>query len=182
VIIVVAEPASQTQAFSQGHPQGRNNPYPIVLAEVEHLNPISELLNAHRVAQGKLDNQPAVAHFLFERIINHEALIFLALEDEHAAQPQGMGFLILYPTYFAQTLMPVWILGELYVTPVARRQGVARSLLNEALALVHQRGDQGLTLEVDQDNTAARQLLAAMGFQQQAQLAGYHYTFSNPTL
>lgn len=178
----MAEPASQAQTFPEGQQKAQARPYPIVLAEVEHLAPLSQLLNAHRVAQGQADNQPAVSHFLFERIINHEALIFLALEAEHAAQPQGKGFLMLYPAYSAQSLMPVWILGELYVAPEARRQGVGRSLLNEALTLVHQRGDQGLTLEIAQDNMAGRQFLSTMGFQQQSQLTHYCYTFSNPAL
>jgi len=169
------------EAAPQAFPSPAKKPYPIVLAEVEHLTPLSQLLNAHRMAQGKADDQPAVAHYLFERIINHEALIFLALDDEKAPAPQGQGFLMLYPTYSAQSLMPVWILGELYVTPSARRQGVARSLIQEALALVHQRGDEGLILNIAQDNGAGRQLLTALGFQAQTGAAKYTYTFTYPT-
>lgn len=133
---VVTEPSSQLASCSN------RSPYPIVLAEVEHLEPLSQLLNAHRMVLGKPDEQPAVSHFLFERLINHEVLIFLALEDEQSMQ--GKGFLSLYPTFSAQSLMPVWILGELYVTPEARQQGVAKSLLQSALSLIQQRGDEGI--------------------------------------
>lgn len=168
----MAETASQTSI------ENRHQPYPIVLAEVEHLEPLSQLLNAHRVALGHADNQPAVSHYLFERLINHETLIFLALEDEHAASPQGKGFLMLYPTFSAQSLMPVWILGELYVTPEARRQGVATSLLQDALKLIQERGDEGFILNIPQGNQSARQFLEKSGFKHQSALQNYTFKFT----
>ena len=53
----------------------------------------------------------------------------------------------------------------LAVAPAARRQGVARALVDAAGALAAKAGAETLWLEVAEDNTAARALYAAAGFQ-----------------
>lgn len=167
-----------TQAASHT-PQ--TQPYHIVLAEVENLTPLSHLLNDYRVALGLPNDQPSVAHYLFERLINHESVIFLALDAKTAELPaekqQGQGFLQMYPTFSSKSLMPVWILGEVYVAPKYRRQGLAQALINQALELLRQRGDEGLVTELPADNSAARHLYERMGFQHEPATAHYAYTF-----
>lgn len=159
----MTEPSSQLACNNR-------SPYPIVLAEVEHLEPLSQLLNAHRMVLGKPDEQPAVSHFLFERLINHEVLIFLALGDEQSMQ--GKGFLSLYPTFSAQSLMPVWMLGELYIVPEARQQGLAQSLLQSALELIQQRGDEGIILNLSAEYQPVLELEDLLS---QLQHLGEHY-------
>ena len=149
----------------------------IVLAGVAHLEPLSQLLNAHRIEQGMPDNQPAVAHFLFERLINHEAVHFIALKanaEEHA-QPQGLGFIQLYPSFSSESLMPYWTVGALYVTPSVRQEGLGKALIAQALQLVRERGDEGLRAQLSTRETEARQLMQSMGFQVQSGIETYHY-------
>jgi GNAT superfamily N-acetyltransferase len=157
----------------------QTNPYRIVLAGVDQLEPLSQLLNAHRVAMGLPDNQPAVAHFLFERLINHESVIFMALNEQNDAisASLGQGFVQIYPTFSAHSLMPLWILGEVYVAPNARRQGLATALITQALDLVRQRGDEGLSLDIPLENRAGRQLLEGMGFVINPAITHYDYRF-----
>ena len=58
------------------------------------------------------------------------------------------------------------VIWGMYVTPEARGQGIARALLYEVLArAISLPGLEQITLQVVTDNTAARQLYQALGFE-----------------
>jgi ribosomal protein S18 acetylase RimI-like enzyme len=135
----------------------------IVLAEVEHLPMLAELMDQYRMFYGQPGNRPAAEQFLFERMINHESVIYLAL-DTLTGKPTG--FLQLYPTFSSVSLQPVWILNDLYVNPDYRRRGIAKALIRQAIELVSARGDKGLTLQTAPSNRSAQALYEAMGFRQ----------------
>ena len=61
----------------------------------------------------------------------------------------------------------LWI-EELYVTPEARRSGVARAILNHVLEEARRRGLRGLDLEVVRTQAAAFALYRAAGFREVA--------------
>jgi len=149
----------------------------IVLGEVEHLGALADLMDQYRQFYGQPSNRPAAEQFLFERMINHESVIYLA---QDASSAQVIGFLQLYPSFSSVSLMPVWILNDLYVSPAARRQGVARALIRAAIGLVHERGDKGLTLETMPDNLSAQALYESLGFQRDAHSLYYHYWLAQP--
>lgn len=133
----------------------------IILAEVEHLDAVAGLLDQYRMFRGQASNLPAVRHFLFERMLNHESVIFLA-QDKNSGQ--AFGFLQLFPTFSSLALDAVWILSELFVIPDARGQGIARQLTLEAIDLVRKRQDRGLLLEIPPDNREARDLFESLDF------------------
>lgn len=58
--------------------------------------------------------------------------------------------------------------------PGHRRNGVARALLSELLATAHKRGAAVMFLEVACDNTAARGLYSAVGFETAGRRNGYY--------
>jgi ribosomal protein S18 acetylase RimI-like enzyme len=144
----------------------------IVLAGVEHLDAVAGLLDQYRIGRGQSSNVPAVRHFLFERMLNHEFVIFLA---QDAASGQAVGFAQLYPTFSSLALDGVWILSELFVVPETRGRGIARRLAHEALELVRKRQDRGLRLEIPPDNHPARRLFESLGFTPDA--PALHYTY-----
>jgi ribosomal protein S18 acetylase RimI-like enzyme len=123
---------------------------------------LAELMDQYRMLCGQPGNRPAAEQFLFERLINHESVIYLAL-DANANRPAG--FLQLYPSFSSISLQPLWMLNDLYVTPAYRRQGVARALIRQAMELVQARQDKGLLLQTAPNNRAAQALYESMGFQ-----------------
>lgn len=149
----------------------------IVLGEVEHLGVLADLMDQYRQFYGQASNRPAAEQFLFERMINHESVIYLA---QDASSAQIVGFLQLYPSFSSVSLMPVWILNDLYVSPAARRQGVGRALIQAAIGLVRERGDKGLTLETMPDNHSAQALYESVGFQRDTHSLYYHYWLAQP--
>jgi ribosomal protein S18 acetylase RimI-like enzyme len=59
-----------------------------------------------------------------------------------------------------------WYVDALAVAPGARRQGVARALLADAEAIARAEGANGVSLDTGLENTAARRLYEASGYQQ----------------
>ncbi len=150
----------------------------ITQAGVPHLEPLSQLLNAHRVTQGFAHNLPAVSHFLFERLINHEAVHFIALNPGNAPDTpaQGLGFIQLYPAFSSESLMPYWTIGAFYVAPEVRGQGIGNALIAQALQLVRERGDEGVRVALLPTQPEASRLLEHAGFQANTDRTSYQFT------
>lgn len=148
----------------------------IVPAGVEHLAALSGLMDAYRQFYGQPGNRPAAEQFLFERLINHESVIFMALD---ATSQNAAGFVQLYPTFSSVSLQPVWILNDLFVMPDYRRQGIGRALVQQAIDLVRARGDKGLTLQTAPDNVSAQLLYQSLGFQQDTEYLTFVNWFSS---
>lgn len=144
----------------------------IELGEVQDLDALAILFDQYRTACGQSPDWPAARHFLFERIINHESVIYLA---EDTQKKQVVGFLQLYMTFSSLAMQPVWRLSDLYVHPDARRQGLARALVHKAINLVRERGDKGLILELGPDHQAAQALFKGLGFQPDSQTTRYTF-------
>lgn len=65
---------------------------------------------------------------------------------------------------------------NLAVDPVARRHGVGRALVREALTALAARGARTVYLEVRESNAAARRLYEAAGFTVSGRRRGYYRT------
>ena len=63
---------------------------------------------------------------------------------------------------------------SLGVAPSARKRGIARALMKEAIGRVSRRGLHELYLEVAEDNTAAQRLYRALGFAPVRRRPGYY--------
>jgi GNAT superfamily N-acetyltransferase len=62
----------------------------------------------------------------------------------------------------------LWVLNDLFVAAGARRQGVARALLDAATRFARDDGAAGLMLETSRDNQPARALYAEAGWNEDA--------------
>ena len=84
------------------------------------------------------------------------------------------------PTHLAQGFILDLVLAEdaevltLCVAPTARRQGIARLLLEDLFRRATLLGARCVSLEVAADNHAARQLYEACGFAPAGQRSGYY--------
>ncbi len=105
--------------------------------------------------------------FLRNRLKRRESVIFLAsLEGAGSARPAG--FVQLYPSFSSLHLKRHWILNDLFVTPEARRLGVARALMERARQLAVSTGADALSLETARSNGPARKLYAQLGYERDA--------------
>ena len=144
----------------------------IIRAGVPELEDATRLFDAYRVFYKQQSNLPAANNFLFERIINHESVIFLAYDQNNTA----VGFEQLYMSFSSVSMSPIWILNDLYVAPEARKNGVGKALIAKAEALVKERGDKALILETAHDNTPAQALYEKLGFSKENDV--YHYSLA----
>ena len=100
----------------------------IRLASLQDLNQISSLFDAYRVFYEKESNLEGAQSFLKGRLENNESVIYLAIDDSNNA----VGFIQLYPLFSSTRMAILWLLNDLFVDPNARRQGIAKQLLERA--------------------------------------------------
>ena len=75
-----------------------------------------------------------------------------------------LGFTQLYPALCSVDLVEYYVLYDLYVLERARRQGVARALMNAASEWAQEQGAARLDLETAQDNRAGQALYRSLGY------------------
>lgn len=127
------------------------------------LDALAALFDAYRQFYGQPSDIARARQWLRERLRFGESTVLVAKRDGAA-----VGFVQLYPMFSSVRTAKTWILNDLYVDAGARRQGVARSLLDAAAAFAREDGAAGISLETTQDNDAARALYRAAGWQEDA--------------
>jgi GNAT superfamily N-acetyltransferase len=120
---------------------------------------VAPLFDAYRSFYGQPSDIARADAFLRERLVNGESTLLLAERDGEA-----LGFTHLYPLFSSVRTARLWLLNDLFVADAARRQGVARALLDAASAFARERGAAGLMLETGRDNEPARALYRAAGW------------------
>ena len=75
-----------------------------------------------------------------------------------------LGFTQLYPALCSVDFVEYFVLYDLYVLESARRQGVARALMNAASHWAREQGAARLDLETARDNTAGQVLYRSLGY------------------
>ena len=97
-------------------------------ASISDLHLIAPLFNAYRIFYKKDSDLGGADSFIKQRLENNESTIFLAFDDSQNA----IGFIQLYPLFSSTRMARLWLLNDLFVDPIARRKGVAKSLLDQA--------------------------------------------------
>lgn len=103
-----------------------------------------------------------------------------ALEFAKLLQTPGAFALVVGGAEAPCGLLVGWIAADeaeiltLAVTPDARRRGLARDLVQAAVAEAGRRGARALFLEVAADNTAAKALYAALAFREAGRRRNYY--------
>lgn len=122
------------------------------------LDELVPLFEGYRAFYREPPDPVATREFLRERLARGDSVVFVARADGHV-----LGFAQLYPTFSSTRLGRMWILNDLFVTPMARRRGLASRLLRRSQTLVRETGALGAWLETAVDNPAQR-LYAAHGW------------------
>ncbi|QNU14581.1 GNAT family N-acetyltransferase [Thermomonas sp. XSG] len=127
------------------------------------LDALAALFDAYRQFYGQPSDPALARQWLRERLRFGESTVLLAKRAGST-----VGFVQLYPMFSSVRTAKTWILNDLYVDTGARRQGVARALLDAAAMFAREDGAAGIALETSRDNAAARALYLAAGWQEDA--------------
>ena len=128
-------------------------------ATVDDLDMVAPLFDQYRVFYDQPSDVTAARDFLEQRLRAGESAVLLATSNG-----SPVGFTQLYPMFSSVRLARVWILNDLFVTPDARRLGVASALLIAAENFGREAGTQRLELETTHDNSAAQTLYRNAGW------------------
>jgi len=127
------------------------------------LDALAVLFDAYRRFYGQAPDVPRARQWLRERLRFGESVVLLAWRGGAAA-----GFVQLYPMFSSVRMARTWILNDLFIDPAARRQGLARALLDAAADFARADGAPAISLETTVDNAAARALYRAAGWHEDA--------------
>lgn len=131
------------------------------LADIETIAP---LFDAYRQFYSQPADMTRARDWLCQRLGAGESVVFYARDDSGRAA----GFTQLYRAFSSVRIARTWVLNDLYVDPCARRAGLARALLDAAVAFARSDGAAGIALETGRDNAAARALYRAAGWREDA--------------
>jgi GNAT superfamily N-acetyltransferase len=136
------------------------------IADIEALVP---LFDGYRTFYGFASDEALARSFLFERFRNLQSIVFIALIEGHAC-----GFTQLYPSFSSGRAARTFILNDLFVSGPARKRGVGRALLAAAKNYARAAGAVRLMLSTATDNTTARSLYEAAGWQRETKFVTYN--------
>ena len=128
-------------------------------AQAKDVDFIAPLFDAYRQFYKALSDIEAARQFILERLTTGESVIFLAMEGKRA-----LGFVQLYPLFASVALQSLWLLNDLFVDPMVRKQGVGERLMKHAEQFAFETGSRGLFLRTATDNYPAQQLYEKCGW------------------
>lgn len=130
------------------------------------------LFDQYRQFYGQQSDVDVARTFLAERIKRRESVILLARESALPLHTP-VGFVQLYPAFTSVSVGRLWILNDLFVTPSARRKGVAMALM--AAAGRHARRTKAVRIELTtaHDNARARRLYETLGYLEEREFVTY---------
>lgn len=132
-------------------------------AGASDVDAVAPLFDAYRQFYSQPADLARAHEFLQDRITRDESVLLLAERGGVA-----VGFTQLFPMFSSVRTARIWVLNDLYVAPDARRGGVARSLLDAAARFARDDGAARIVLETARDNTTARALYRAAGWDEES--------------
>lgn len=138
-------------------------------ATFEDLNQLAILFDEYRQFYGSSPNIKESFYFLNQRFKNKQSVIFIHAKDEVIT-----GFIVLYLGFSSLTCSSYYILDDVYVTPIYRRQGSAKQLIDTAILFARQENAQRISLETQKNNYHSHQLYEQMGFVKDSEFQSYH--------
>lgn len=130
-------------------------------ATLADLDVLATLFDGYRVFYGQSSDPVLARTFIEERLQCGESVIFIARDD---GRREALGFTQLYPMFSSVSARRIWVLNDLFVTPAARKRGVARALMERARDFATEAGALRLILETAEDNRAAQALYESLGY------------------
>jgi ribosomal protein S18 acetylase RimI-like enzyme len=130
---------------------------------------VAPLFDAYRQFYGLAPDPGLARRYLAERLARDESVVLLA----EAPGGEALGFVQMYPTFASLRAARVFVLYDLFVAPAARRAGVARGLMQAAVAEARAAGAVALSLQTARTNHAAQRLYASLGWRRDEEFVEY---------
>lgn len=132
-------------------------------ANEDDVDRLAPLFDAYRQFYAQASDVQRAHDWLQARLDRNECVLLIAQRDGAM-----VGFTQLYPMFSSVRTARLWILNDLFVMADARREGVARALLDAAARFARDDGAAGVMLETSRDNRPARALYLAAGWNEDA--------------
>ncbi|MEC0370568.1 GNAT family N-acetyltransferase [Paenibacillus chibensis] len=138
-------------------------------ASADDLEDLAVLFNEYRMFYKQESDLEGTRVFLSERLALKESILFIARDESG----QAMGFTQLYPSFSSVSMQRMFILNDLYVKPVCRKQGAAAKLLEAAREYASALQVKGLELSTAKDNLTAQRLYEQSGYEKDTEFEHY---------
>lgn len=129
-------------------------------ATIDDLDSLLPLFDAYRVWYRKESDLENGRTFLRDRLINSDAVIYLAFTNNSA-----VGFTQLYPSFSSTRMKRMWILNDLFIQKEHRGKGISKQLIKRAKDLVYETKACGILLETETTNFIGNKLYPSAGFE-----------------
>lgn len=139
-------------------------------ADSRHLDQLAALFDQYRQFYEQPADLDACRQFIGDRLAKNESVVFAA----HPGDGPIIGFTQLYHSFCSVDMVELIYLYDLYVVPDARRQGVARALMDAARQYAVNRGAGRLQLETAVDNKPAQALYESLEWKRDERFYTYH--------
>ncbi len=130
------------------------------LAAAPDLDQLADLFDQYRQFYQCSPDLGAAQAWLAENIEAGRSTIFAADNGSEL-----LGFAQLYPALCSVDLVDYFVLYDLFVVEAARRQGIARALMNAASDWAKAQGAARLDLETARDNYSGQALYRDLGYE-----------------
>ena len=146
-----------------------NKPIHIIKAGKAELDQTTMLFDLYRQFYQQKTNVPLARKYLEQMLTTESSIIYLAMD----AAGNAIGFTQLYPSYCSVEAKAILILYDLYVKKEARKNGVGKALMNQAMQLAKETGASRIDLETAIDNTSAQSLYESLGYERDIEFHKY---------
>lgn len=140
-------------------------------AKIEDIPQISQLYQQYLTFYNVDFTDKSPLEFLQERLTNKESILYY-VQDQ---QGNYLGFAQLYPLFCSLEMKRTWLLYDLFVSPTARKQGVAAILLDRAEQLARDTNSAFIMLSTATDNTQAQSVYNKHGYMRDDEFYTYLY-------
>lgn len=144
-------------------------------ATLEDLDALTVMFNQYLLFYKKTADIDEQKKYLYERLSNQEAVVFLAFDSHHTP----VGFALLYITFSSLLLNKIVILNDLFVDSTIRKNGFAKKLIEETKNYAREINSPIIRLRTAKNNFTAQALYQKMGFVRDEHLYGYDLTLKN---
>ncbi|HTZ55340.1 MAG TPA: GNAT family N-acetyltransferase [Candidatus Acidoferrum sp.] len=131
-------------------------------ATASDVDALLPLVRAYRVFYEQTPDAPGERRFIGKHLREATSTIFFASDGTRA-----LGFVQIFESWSTVRLAPMLILEDLFVEPSARGRGIARALIDAAIAYAREAGAGGMFLETAVSNERAQQVYERAGWERE---------------
>ena len=140
-------------------------------ASIEQLDDVASLFDQYRVFYRQNSDLEQAKEFITARLQQQDSVILLATENSNP-----LGYTQLFPSWSSVSMQRVWILNDLFVLPQARKQGIAKALMDAAKDYAVATNAIRIILATEVTNKVAQNLYESIGYRQFDEF--YHYVLA----